>query len=335
MTAISCFRYIFVGFLLSGLVVILSVLPAFAQNVEIVMGIGDRFILGPPDFPPQVPSVTSAPLSFAISQRNFTITCRVGGKPLPGCTITVTPSFGTGGIGAAGHPHNGTRPAGCFRKPEEPDNVCLEDIGPDPRGRTRWIVMIRAVTDVTGANGTYPVVYLAPEPSGHVHFTLTGTDPNGNPLPPTTASQDVQIAAAPLTGLPASGDGFVMEPGTTHPENNFALPTVTAALMQIPVDFRDLLVEQGIPVEQVPTLRYTSLNLPQGGIFDLGENWRPPRHVSHRLGTEADLGLRNIPRLRVIRNTLVDAIYNNGFDMPVPGERPQDPGSNHWHLVAR
>ena len=332
MTAISCFRYIFVGFLLSGLFVILSILPALAQNVEIVMGIGDRFILGPPDFSPQVPSVTSAPLSFAISRKNFTITCLVGGKPTQGCSITVTPSFGTGGIGAAGHPHSASRPTGCFRKPAEPNSVCLEDIGRDSRGRTRWVVMTLAVVDVTGPNGTFPVVYIAPEPSGHVHFTLTGTDPNENPIAPRTFSQDVQIAAAPLTDLPASGDGFVMEPGTTHPQNNFALSTVVTALQAIPVKFREELLKRGVSLDEVPTLRYTSLNLPQGGIFDLINNWRPD-HVSHRSGRDADLGLRDIQRR--FRDALETAIRNSGFSMPVPGERPEDPGSNHWHLVGR
>ncbi len=338
MRGISCLHTIFIRLLLSGSFVILGVLPARAGEptaTAIAVPSGGSAVTGPADFTVR-PSVTSTTLGQVAFLLPLVIQCRdiVTGQLIPGCTINVSPEaeFGTGG-----HPHDSGRPAGCFRKTGEDPAFCFQMFAPD-----RFIVITRDITDVTVAPGQFNAPYISPEPSGHIHVSLTGTDPNGNPLIPNEFSIDVQIAAAPLTGLPASGDGFVMEPGTTHPQNNFALSTVIDALTNIPVKFRDELLKQGVPPEQVPTLTYTSLNLPLGGLFDICSTWNPSDgcpsapsggHFSHRFGVDADLRIKNI--LKRFRLALDKAIKERGFSFPARNESPLNPQATHWHLRAR
>ncbi len=324
-TMLLCTMLCTIMFLVMGLAPIAS-----AEDYGIVVKPSMRRSSGPPgslfttsaDFT-MPPSVTSSSLGARISRDSLTVACidRLTGALIPGCTITITPEpeFGSGG-----HWHDGERPAGCMLKAGEQVDLCLQMIAPG-----RSLVRTRAVTAVTGADGTFDVTYVAPEVSGGVFHFLTGTDPQGRPLPFAVAFFDIRIPEQ-LVALPDAGPGFVMvpSPGGVH-QNSFAQPAVVDHLMAIPDEFTSALLERGVPAGQIPTLFYTSLNLPRGGLFDINLNWRPP-HTSHRFGNDADLGVSNIPE--AFRRTLARVILHEGFHFPVLAESPANPNARHWHL---
>jgi hypothetical protein len=88
----------------------------------------------------------------------------------------------------------------------------------------------------------------------------------------------------------------------------------------------------------IPNLVYTSISLPQGGVFDVDAKpedgkidnpWNPP-HATHRCGTNADIRVKNIPR--EVRGTLDRIIQNSSFVTPYSWESLSDPGASHWNL---
>jgi hypothetical protein len=86
-------------------------------------------------------------------------------------------------------------------------------------------------------------------------------------------------------------------------------------------------------------LQYNSLSLPWGGLFDIEADWMSDTtgahpHCGHRDGMEADLqitGTNGVPDDQ--RNILANLIHMIGLRTSVKGEDPDDPTSNHWHLV--
>ncbi len=194
----------------------------------------------------------------------------------------------------------------------------------------------------SGPSGLLPTTYTAPEVSGIMDVSLTGTAPDGTPVLPGSATIGVELGG--LGAIPASGPGYGTTSSVGHDLNNiFANPSAAANVQQFPVEF-DLLVDLfralGFPLPPTPTLAFTSLSLPQGGLFDVDANgdgaidnpWHPP-HCGHRRGLEADLRIRNVPR--ELRPFLVMAILDNNLRMPVNAESPQNPSATHWHLRSR
>jgi hypothetical protein len=144
-----------------------------------------------------------------------------------------------------------------------------------------------------------------------------------------------------LQAIPTSGPGYVTTSSAGHDSNNvYAGPTVASNLQQIPVTFSDYLGQRNVTSDVVPTLVFTSLSLPQGGVFDVAANgdggidnpWHPP-HCGHRRGNQADLRIFNVPAS--MRPTLRQAIEDNSFSFPVRAESPTNTSANHWHLSAQ
>jgi hypothetical protein len=217
------------------------------------------------------------------------------GNIIPNCDITVVPSAEAN---SGGHLHNTNRPAGTFT----PDH------------------------GNSGPSGFLPVTYTAPEASGIINVTETGS-PNG--FSPFGTIFTIGIEFGGLQ--PASVSGFIVDTQSNmHGNNNGnATPQMAAALQDTADLFADLLAQAG---EKLPALHVTALSLPQGGLFDYKYEWSPP-HVDHRFGFEADISPTSAPNLTdAQRGALQKAFLKSGLTAPVPGENPQDEGANHWHL---
>jgi hypothetical protein len=167
-----------------------------------------------------------------------------------------------------------------------------------------------------------------------VTLTVTGTDNDGNALP--SASASISVRELGLIPLGLSGIGFSVESSVGHGVNNaYGTPTLIDRLESLPGAFKDAVIKD-LGSITVPTLVYTSLSLPMGGVFDVDASgdgvidnaWEPP-HCTHRQGREVDLRIRSIPR--ELRGALKAAI-RIGFEFPVPAESPTKPAASHWHL---
>jgi hypothetical protein len=194
----------------------------------------------------------------------------------------------------------------------------------------------------TGPSGLLNTTYKAPEVSGIMDVTITGTRSDGTPVAPGSATIGVELGG--LGAIPGSGPGYTTTTSVGHDGANiFANPSTAANLQQVPVEFDALvflLSALGIFTGPTPTLVFTSLSLPQGGLFDVDANgdgaidnpWHPP-HCGHRRGLEADLRIRNVPA--ELRPLLVMAISDNNLRLPVRSESPSNPNATHWHLRSR
>lgn len=244
------------------------------------------------------PSVTSSRLSpygTGPQTLNLVVFCfdLFTGAILPNCDVQLNP---TAVAGSGGHVHNTNRPKGTFN----PDH------------------------GNTGASGFLPVAYTSPEASGITSVNLTGSV-NGTPLIPGVFTIGVEFDGLQL----ASGDGLIIDTASQMHDNNngFASADMISGIQDLPGDFADRLSQSHITT--VPAIEFTALSLPQGGLFDFQNEWRPP-HVSHRFGNDGDIAIRNLTRAQ--RAALAWAITTNGFTTPVPGERPSDPNATHWHI---
>jgi hypothetical protein len=292
--------------LLAGLLAIPLILPAQNAGVGVQLaapGTPAGFA-GPTQFSAlntdfsMFPSVTSSRLSpygTGPQTLNLVVFCfdLFTGAILPNCDVQLNP---TAVAGSGGHVHNTNRPKGTFN----PDH------------------------GNTGASGFLPVAYTSPEASGITSVNLTGSV-NGTPLIPGVFTIGVEFDGLQL----ASGDGLIIDTASQMHDNNngFASADMISGIQDLPGDFADRLSQSHITT--VPAIEFTALSLPQGGLFDFQNEWRPP-HVSHRFGNDGDIAIRNLTRAQ--RAALAWAITTNGFTTPVPGERPIDPNATHWHI---
>lgn len=235
------------------------------------------------------------------------------GQPIPGVTIqiSVQAEDGTGG-----HLHTDpNRPAGNFNP----------------------------ASGVVSSNNLLTTIYTSPDVSGIIDATISGTLPDGV-TPCTPATYPIGVETQGLSAIPLTGSGYATTPSTGHDNNNvFANPSVATNLQRLPFAF-DILAQAimnagFIPPQTIPTLTYTSLSLTYGGLFDVDQTgsgtitnpWNPP-HCGHRLGTNADLRIYNIPAQ--FRPALIQSILDSHFTMPVRAESPSYANATHWHLKA-
>lgn len=193
-----------------------------------------------------------------------------------------------------------------------------------------------------GADNTLHFTYTAPDLSGLVTLTNQATLPDGTPCIPGTAT--IAIETSGLSAIPASGPGYTTTTSVGHDGNNLAAnPSAAVNLQQMPPLFDEIAIELEeqflIPTEPIPTVTYTSISLPFGGLFDVDDTglgtitheWHPP-HCAHRRGLEADLRIKNIPM--EFRGALYWSIIMQGFTMTVAGENPSVPTATHWHMTS-
>lgn len=193
-----------------------------------------------------------------------------------------------------------------------------------------------------GADNTLHFTYTAADLSGLVTLTSQLTLSDGTPCVPAVATIATEIPG--LGAIPASGTGYNTTTSTGHDGNNLsANPSTATNLQQMPILFDDVALEMEqellIPADPIPTLTYTSIALPFGGLFDVdveddplaAHEWHSP-HCGHRRGVEADLRIKNVPM--EFRGALIWSIIVQGFTMPVRHENPSFPTASHWHLKS-
>ena len=168
----------------------------------------------------------------------------------------------------------------------------------------------------TGAAGL-PVTYTAPEVSGDMTLSLSGTDSSGAPLVASTATIHVEVEGlAPLADAPQYYALVGSKP--EHEDNHFSLPYMNTALVAIAKDVSTDPAFSGV------TISYNDQSLVQGGIFDLSQNWGPPHcgHLSLGGGTNnVDVGLVDL----TLRARLEKIIKKHGGRVCVKH-------ADHWHL---
>lgn len=227
------------------------------------------------------PSVTSSKLNPAVQTLPLTISCfdLATGNIINNCNVTIThkPEPFSGG-----HNHDSsTRPKGQF----QPSS---------------------GSTGTSGLNTTY----TSPEVSGILDVTITGTDPNGNALVPSSFTIGVQIGG--LISLPAGANYSLVGQTANHGDNHYGNATMNATLVNLANSY--------VAVFPNNPLAYNDMSLVTGGLFDISGGWSKP-HVSHRLGNDADLRFPPPNQRRRARQL----IYASGISLIIVE-------GDHWHL---
>lgn len=227
------------------------------------------------------PSVTSSKLNPAVQTLPLTISCidLATGNIINNCNVTIThqPEAFSGG-----HNHDSsTRPKGQF----QPSS---------------------GSTGTSGLNTTY----TSPEVSGILDVTITGTDPNGNALAPSSFTIGVQIGG--LISLPAGANYSLVGQTANHGDNHYGNATMNATLVNLANSY--------VAVFPNNPLAYNDMSLVTGGLFDISGGWSKP-HVSHRLGNDADLRFPPPNQRRRARQL----IYASGISLIIVE-------GDHWHL---
>jgi hypothetical protein len=238
------------------------------------------------------PIVGCALITYQPQTLNFSVGCfdLQTGLSIPNCnaSLSLAPVADSGG-----HAHDDpTRPAGS----------------------------LSLTSGSTGSSGLL-VTYTAPEVSGQVTLSLSGSQSDGTPIPASTMTIDVGVNG--LEALALSSNYNLTGGGSTfpHPDNHFALPYINLALAAIAKDFE--------AQNNGAKLSYNDMSLVEGGIFDLYQNWAPP-HCGHlSLGKSAISSTNNvdirIPPTATMQKKLKDIIKNHGgwvcFNHP-----------NHFHV---
>lgn len=227
------------------------------------------------------PSVTTSTIGAGVRMLNLLIFCVdfLTGEISPNCNVQLThaPELASGG-----HNHDANRPTGTFT--------------PDAGN--------------TGADGFLAVTYTAPEVSGIIETTITGSLQDGTPLIPGVFTIGVRIDG--LEPLPNGANYTLVGSTARHPDNHFGIATFNNSLITLANNYAAAFPGQ--------LLSYNDMSLAEGGLFDINGNWGPP-HVSHRFGMDGDLAL--VPLAN--RNRLRQLIRAAGIaTLIVEG--------NHWHV---
>ncbi|MGE5322125.1 MAG: hypothetical protein ACM3SW_04655 [Actinomycetota bacterium] len=227
------------------------------------------------------PSVTSSTLNAGVQTLPLTIICFdvFTGAIINNCNVTIThqPEAFSGG-----HDHDSpSRPKGQF----QPSS---------------------GSTGTSGLNTTY----TSPEVSGIIDVTLTGTDPNGNALIPSTFTIGVEIGG--LASLPPGANYSLVGQTANHGDNHYGTATMNATLVNLANSY--------VAVFPNNPLAYNDMSLVTGGLFDISGGWSRP-HVSHRFGNDADLRFPPVSQRRRARQL----IYASGISLIIIE-------GDHWHL---
>jgi hypothetical protein len=236
------------------------------------------------------------------------------------CSYTAKFTLGPNNNG--GHDHTGgARPLACAPG-DCPD---LSDVIED------------GDNDTIEEDGSTMVTYAAPEVSGDVILTLTGTDPNNNPIPSQNITFNVQVlGSGPGNWLPLSNEyldviinGADLNP--SHQLGYYGTPNMSAAMELLGTSF----VENLVPLKNIPSLLSQAGSLPWGGLYDIDQDWTTG-HCGHRDGKTIDLSLKNLSY--AARSALQQAAKQSKMNFYL-GESPNSPlGSvppSHWHAFIQ
>jgi hypothetical protein len=196
------------------------------------------------------------------SEKKFLLRCtnKVTGETVSGCRYMTNLMLADGSDAKGGHFHDyDTRPLGDL-------DLDLNDSNLIPG---------------TGLEFNY----FAPEVSGDVNFSLSGTGPNGESVEPFFAR--FKMREGKYEPIAVDYLDFNIE---SHPDGNRGTTELTTRLKKAVNLFRQTVEEAKIT--PVPNLESQSASLPFGGLFDFDYStsvaWTIP-HCSHRDGRRIDL----------------------------------------------
>ncbi len=231
--------------------------------------------------PPQADFIVQPSIGGQVSTIDIDISCSFFGAPIPDCEITNNPPV-PAEPNTGGHNHSDSgRPLGTL----EP------------------------LQGNSGSDAILTVTYTAPDPAGVVRVTGSGFHPTYGFF---SGTFTIGIMVPSLSELPASSDYDRIGIQPIHPQSHFGTSSMLASLTSLAQKY-----SEGFPGYK---LAFNDISLPFGGLFDLAANWAPD-HISHRLGTDADVHL--VPAGQ--REKLRRLIYRSGISKIIVH-------SNHWHL---
>jgi len=217
-------------------------------------------------------------------------------EPIPDRTVvlSLTPKEGT-----AGHLHTGGKPAGTL-----------------------------SLLTVPTGSGTAEVTYTAPEASGPV--AIRGTSDGA-----LDALDTIRVRVSGLRPLSPGTNYFLTGAPGQHEGRYHGTPAFLSALGVLADSLAAYKARiPTLPVSEQPTgmfpaqLGINDLSLPEGGIFDLQNNWGPD-HAEHRIGTNADIHVPGGADWDDYAE-FVERIWSTILRGTLGNERAQ---KNHFHLI--
>lgn len=177
------------------------------------------------------------------------------------------------------------------------------------------------LTGSTGSSGFgFAPTFTAPEVSGVVDIYGNCVAPglfclSNEPLPIAVRVPDL-VELGPAEDYVLTGMFGLPGVASQHSVNHFGTVSFIAKL-------RSLATTYFLKYESLGNakLRYNDISLLDGGIFDIGNDWKPS-HYEHRIGISADIGLVPESRRRAFMDLLeyveiTGVVYKEG---------------NHWHI---
>jgi hypothetical protein len=176
--------------------------------------------------------------------------------------------------------------------------------------------------------------YAAPEVSGDVILTITGTDPNGNQIAsnnlPAPITFHVWASGSPNWVPLSNADLSVIvngaDPSPSHPLGYYGTSAMADSVDELSQNFVDALSATETP----PRIYSQAASLPWGGIYDIQRDWDTP-HCGHRDGMTIDLSLSNLDAGE--KKELATAAKDSGLGFYYVPESPSNPRANHWHAT--
>ena len=231
--------------------------------------------------PPLADFIVQPSIGGQVSTIDIDIYCSFFGAPIPDCEITNNPPV-----------------------PAEPNTG-----GHNHSDSGRPLGKLEPLQGNSGSDAFLTVTYTAPDPAGVVRISGSGFHPTYGFF---SGTFTIGIMVPGLSELPASSDYDRIGIKPIHPQSHFGTSSMLASLTGLAQKYSEAFPSYKLAINDI--------SLPFGGLFDLDANWAPD-HISHRLGTDADVHL--VPADQ--REKLRRLIYRSGISKIIVH-------SNHWHL---
>lgn len=239
--------------------------------------------------------------------------------------------FGGGDGGHSGEPHTGERPLGNFTEggsTRTGEDFVVTYEAPEIAGLE--VLEVSAWANIDGEPQELTPLYLGVYTSTMGPFAVYWEN-KGMPDQELVQEGYEGYELVPVTRPSVNGD-YTINIGS-HPNDGHYVDNIITAfyLENLKADFDKSMPEGSIT--PLP-IRYTSMSLRDGGLFDINKDWKPS-HCGHRRGDQIDIGLVNV-RNNIEKDALYRAIIKLGyFKFPYKTERPDNPKAKHWHIAVK
>ena len=240
-----------------------------------------------------------------------------------------TPFGGDGGHNEYGH--TGERPGGNFTKSgstSKGQNFILKYEAPEIAGLE--ILELSGIANVEGTAHELTPFYIGVYTSTMGPFAVFW-DNKGMPDQALVQEGYEGYELVPVTRPSVNGDYF-FDIGSHQGDGHYVNNIITAFYLEnLKSDF-----DKAIPANWPAPLplKYTSMSLRDGGLFDINKDWKPS-HCGHRRGDQIDIGMSTLRNLNE-KTYLQRVILKYGvFEFPYATERLSNPSASHWHMQVK